>query len=130
MKYTERIALEMYNYIEVEAPDFTELANAVKEVKDLYKDRLHIVDTAEAFNEPNEPKVTDKPKSKLVETDYTCPKCEQGKVRINKQGMNKNVPWYIFGCTTWKGKNSGCQWGGPSWEMDQNIVNQIMGPGF
>lgn len=94
MRYLERIPLEQFAYIEVEAENFNELLGGVKVVKEHYATRLHKVAPAAPYSsqEPFSPGLG------MKESGMTCPKCNA--VMEFRQGVSKKngKPWKGYFC--------------------------------
>lgn len=92
--YTERIALEQFNFVNVGADTIQELREAADKVRSVYADRLH-KPTAPA------PYKSDKPFSEgiqMQESGMTCDKC--GSVMNLQQKISKknNKPYSAYFC--------------------------------
>ena len=94
LKFIERIALEQFNYLEVEADEFNELITAVKAAKAYYDDRLHKIAPKATYSasEPFSPGLG------MKESGVTCDKCGAVMKLETKISKKNNKPYEGYFC--------------------------------
>lgn len=91
MKFTERIALEQFNYLEIEAESLNDLQQQSELAKHIYASRLH-KPQGEASGGSTAPSKQDFPSGMQMQ-EKLCPKCG------NPMKMRKGKFGNFYGCS-------------------------------
>lgn len=101
MKITERIALQQFEFLEIEGETLTEVRAKAEEARKVYADRLHTAPESPTTS-GNSPKVhLDEQQPPATWTQFSAPICEVcGEIMEKKTGVSQKngKPWAGWFC--------------------------------